>query len=274
MILEAAPVITAALTSHPTCVIDARLALLPLGLVAIARLQTEFEVWLPRELRQVLREASTYGRRPERLMPASPSGARQNNLSELEAVHGELALWEAWPVSAELSGLRLYHLGDRPDESVVPAGTDRGLDRRCEQLQRGLHQLECASGFDRELGDTLGACFRDALALAAALQRNHGFVLTRLERETDRQPVMLDYLSAWGVPSREVPRRGGPAARPLRDAVVRSGVGALSWCDVPLAAVHVALPGYPVVGEPDPDLEDGELAQAWARALVHWHRLS
>lgn len=276
MILEPAPVLTAALSGgRQACVLDARLVLSRLGLLAVARLQAELDVWMPAELRQVLRDSSTFRELPDRLVPRAiraPERAVRPGEEE-ETIRDELALWHAWPVSSELSALRVHYLGDRADESHTPPGLASGLQERCEQLQEGLDRLQRASQFDRPRGETIAACFRDALALAAALQRQSAFILSRTEGEGG-QPALLDYLAAWGVRAREVPRRGGRASLRVRNVIAHCGAAALSWCGVELAAVHVVLPGYPIAGGADPQLDPEQVARAWTSAEVHWYRAS
>lgn len=272
MTLEPAPVLTAALSvRRPACVVDARLALSRFGLLAVTRLRGDVHVWLPYELRQILRDTSAYQEYAQRL--SSPARRAADEIREIQA---ELALWRTWWSEAELSGPPLLYLGDHADECHTPPDTDRGLPERCEQLQRGLDRLARSAALEHPPGDTLAACFRDAVALAAALQAEGAFVLTRLEpgARAGAGPVLVDQLSAWGLRVAEAPSRGGPAATALRAVLARSGVSTLAWSGLRLAAVHVAVPGYPVVGGADARLDEVAMARVWTAAEVHWHEVS
>jgi hypothetical protein len=47
----------------------------------------------------------------------------------------------------------------------------------------------------------------------------------------------------------------------------------LSWAGIQLAAVHVIVAGFPVLGGADKGLDDDAVARLWGRASVFWHRV-
>src|SRR5262245_44476763 len=121
------------------CIVDARLALCRLGPLAVARLTSELAVWLPRELREILRDTRPYSTDPGRLVPrvfCAPI-RRMNAAAEAQAIGEALAQWDRLPENDELASLPLYYLGERADESFTPVAIDRGVRQRCEQLQAG-----------------------------------------------------------------------------------------------------------------------------------------
>jgi hypothetical protein len=256
------------------CVVDARLALSQYGQLCVARLARQFQVWLPQELHQILRNPRAYLDDPGRLVERPYCGALRNldNDGEAELVGRELSQWDRRPQEDDLAALPLYHLGDRADECLLPDEIDRRLRERCEQLQRGLHRAMNQSGYDLPRGEVAAACIRDAVALSAALEQYGAILLTRLESDEQGAPALCDYLDAWGVPILEAPRNG-PGVRWLRDALARTGLAPLTWAGVPLAVVHVFVGGFPVLGGVDRGLDDDAVARLWGTASIFWHRV-
>ena len=255
------------------CIVDARLALSPLGPLAVARLTSEFAVWLPRELREILRDTRPHSADPGRLVPrvfCAPI-RRINAAAEAQAIGEALAQWDRLPENDELASLPLYSLGERADESFTPVTFDRGVRQRCEQLQAGLDLVMRGSAYDLPRGGTVAACVRDAVALCAALQPCGAFILTRLEPDREGAPALCNYLDAWNIPTREAPSDSHQAVAHLHDALAASGMGPIAWAGVQLAAVHVVLSGIPVAGGADERLSHEAVADLWSRASVFWH---
>jgi hypothetical protein len=259
---------------RPPCVVDARLALGPYGLRVVASLTRVFEVWLPQTLRDVLREARRYVGAAGALVPrlATPALRGFDAEAEAAAVASELRLWERMPEEPELSALPIHFLGARSDECFTPAGSGPGLRERCEQLQRGLDLLLRRSDWDRGRHEEVSGCTRDGLALGAALAASGAFLLTRLERDGG-PPALLDYLDAWGLCAREAKERGGRIGAVLGGLIARAGLSPLAWDGVRLAAVHVLLPGLPVIGRGDARLDDAAVARQWQMSSLYWYEV-
>ena len=255
------------------CVVDARLVLDPLGLHTLTRLVGGFVVWLPRELREILREPGEWISRPEELMPrVSRPLMRGIDLEEEAAgAAGALAVWKDLPYSDEMASLAVHWVGDRADEHMLPAGTDSNLSRRCEVLESGLHLL----AQERDPGNTTpyAACVRGAAALAAALHAHGAFILTRLESDDQGPPSLCEYLARWGFEPGEIPESGGPLSRPLLEALGRCGLAPLAWAGCHLAAVHVLVPGFPLLASQKLRLPEDKVARLWERSVVRWHRI-
>lgn len=260
--------------SRTPCVVDARLALSRHGLLSVARLARDFPVWIPKELHRVLSDARPFLASPDRLTPSPYCGKlRQLDLqAEAEQIGEELSQWDRLPEDDDLASLPLYHIGERADECLIPPDIDRRVRERCEQLQRGLYRAMSRSGYDLPRGEVVAACVADAAALCAALEPYGAFILSRLEADAKKRPALCDYLDAWGVPVAEAPS-GARAVRWLRDSIARSGLGPVSWAGVPLTAIHVMLPGFPVLGGADGGLDDDAVERLWGRASVYWHRV-
>jgi hypothetical protein len=260
------------------CVVDARLALSRHGQVAIARLARGFPVWIPRQLQRLLRDTGRYledRSTVSRLVPrAYCQSLRQLDMaSEIDAIGRELSQWDRLPEEDALASLPLHYVGDRADECALSSDVDRQLRERCEQLQRGLYQAMTRSGYDLPRGEIVSECIADAVALCAALEPYGAFILTRLEADCQGNPVLCDYLDAWGVPVAEAPVTPEPAGRWLGEALGRCGMSPITWAGIPLVAVHVLVAGFPVLGHADKGLDDDAVAGLWADASVMWHRV-
>ena len=257
------------------CVVDARLALSRHGQLSVTRLARDFAVWLPQELHRVLSDTRTFLEDTSQLTP-SPYCASLRRLDmkvEADQVGEELSQWDRLPYEDDLAALPLYYLGERADECFTPPGTDRRLRDRYEQLQRGVHLAMRKSEYDLPRGRVVANCIADAVALCAALEPYGGFILTRLESDSKRCPALCDYLDAWGVPTTQVEDDAEEAVRWLSKALARSGLGPIGWAGVALAAVHVIVPGFPVLGGADRGFDDDGVARLWERASVFWHRV-
>jgi hypothetical protein len=82
---------------RPRVVIDPRLALSALGPFVVARLSAECIVWLPSELREILRASHAYREDPERLVPRVYGfGLRSlDRARDVEDVRESLVQWDA-----------------------------------------------------------------------------------------------------------------------------------------------------------------------------------
>ena len=192
--------------------------------------------------------------------------------AEADVIGEELSQWDRLPQEDDLASLPLYYLGERADECFMPPDVDRRVRERCDQLQRGLYHAMTRSGLRPAPRRDRGGmhCRRGgALRRPRAVRR---FILSRLESDARSRPSLCDYLDAWGVPVAEAPSGARPV-RWLRESLARTGLAPVSWAGIQLAAVHVLVPGFPVLGGADNGLDDDAVARLWERASVFWHRV-
>jgi hypothetical protein len=252
------------------CIIDARLALSRGGLLAVASLASmaSLDVWLPRELRELIRQPLAFLNAPGLLRPLLDAQPGE----DLEILRRELSGWERFMANSGLARLRLFFLGDRSDESAIPLGTDDRLSCRCELLQRSLDALPCRATSDPQSA-LVADCSRDALSLSAALLPRRAFVLTRVGSGRDESPAICEYLRARGIRVPQLPHEGGSSSRSLRAALAHGGLGTLAWAGVRIAVLQVVMPGFPAVlgsSERDP----AELSRVWLDTDVFWHEVT
>lgn len=124
-------------------IIDAHLALAPLGLLRTMRLARTTRVWLPRSLWSLLDNDALYRRHPERL-------SRRPHRA-LARMADQMPMWrQAWHYGRLAADV--HWIGDARYEGSAPERGDPGLFQRFEACRAGL---DCAGGpvGDDPLGD-------------------------------------------------------------------------------------------------------------------------
>jgi hypothetical protein len=221
---------------HPprtSVVIDPRLALSPFGTLILARLSAHLAVWIAPELCELLRSGHVYRDEAERLLPSGGEPA-----VETEAVRESLDEWATF-FAGDGPPSRAYYLGERPREGLLPSDVDASVHERFEGFARSLDSAMSASDYDLPRGALISSCFRDTVALAAALVHTPTFILSALEANEDAAPSICRYLEAWKLPVSDVSGRAGADAAALRDALATASLGPVRWSGVSFAAVHV-----------------------------------
>src|SRR5262245_32755571 len=129
----------------PACILDARLALAPGGLLLAVRLARVMQVWLTREFWSLIDSAFVL-----------PLNGPKDTLHELH-------LWHSAWVAGNLQGA-FHWVGDARRESALPENTDNDLLARFEYLDEALLQATEAHG--KCFLGRLAECGRQSLALA------------------------------------------------------------------------------------------------------------
>ena len=137
-------------------IIDATLALAPLGLLPTMLLARTTCVWLPRSLWSLLDNDALYHKHPERL-----SGRPHATLARMA---NEMPMWrQAWHYGRLAADV--HWMGDARYEGSTAARGDACLLPRFEACRAGLDAISGPIG-----DDSLGACATDEVAIGAALQ--------------------------------------------------------------------------------------------------------
>jgi hypothetical protein len=274
------------------CVLDPHLALSPFGLLLAQRLSSEFDLWLVRELWQILDNTQFYLLEPERLVPVAPGKAPSKaQASSNGSLRDTLAQWDLARTETDLGGLKLYWIGDAVSESLLPSRVDPHLVSRFEILASSLDDR--ARKLPAESENIFIDCFRDAAALTAALSSHRAFILTLQAPDgsspPDRtEPFICSYLRHyWRMRCTRL--ETNRQVRMERDVVLpvltRAGATELMWAGLKLAAVHVLAPRSVVIprvsdrsdsfAEVPPPEDDTTLrVDWWNGALSFWYSLS
>lgn len=249
------------------CVLDARLALAPGGLLFALRLAREMQVWLPRAFWALVDSAYLYGCDSDvRREPRRRGGVLDAQNAD------ELRLWHAAWFDGSLEGAFNW-CGDARRESVLPEGTKTDAVEQFEYLDLALgdNELEVTA----DAAGPLAVCGRQAIALAAMLAPEPAAVLTRSAGDGD-PPLLGD---ARDRPLR-CERYDGPDRRSLTSFAhgPRAGIALahLRLTGVAVAAVHVVAPFALGRRRDDRDEmapEPGSLPDPWRDAKLVWHPL-
>ena len=245
--------------------LDSDLALHELGLLLASRICNEFDLWLVREFWEILDSTEAYLEHPEWLRPsASSSRGPEGNTQHKADLTGIFAQWETWRLERDLAGLKFYWIGDAMRESLLPKDIENNvvhryqvlassLDARIARLNLPTAGKGIGNEPERRPYDTLTECFRDAVALAAALTHQQGFILThtgeeRVSGKVDPKPAICRYLESWGI--RCAPAANGKismGAAYLAPILTGTGVCELLWAGLNLSAVHLVVPKATII---------------------------
>ncbi|SFO57441.1 hypothetical protein SAMN03159463_02320 [Mesorhizobium sp. NFR06] len=257
----------------PNIVIDAPLALSPMGLLVTVVLSQSARVWLPRGFYTLLDNDEYYRRRPDQMAGSwfHPE-TREAHLKELTL---ELEPWRrAWQ-NGRLSS-RVHWIGDAQYESALPEREQTALLPRFEG---------CCAALESRISDQLGTaapldeCARDAIALTAALQPDSAYILTAAGTGPGKPPL-CDYLDLLEFPASRhagaLPGWANPAFWPALAPLAASGRSAAIVQIV--APVILALPdGWTETdwALEDPTSHDEETPDdPWRNACALWHELA
>lgn len=250
-------------------VVDAALALSPMGLVTTMALTQGARVWLPRRMLTLLDNDRLYRATPTHMggawLPETDREARLGMMAD------ELPTWQrAWHYG-RLSA-RVFFLGDAHYESVLADRQDRTLLPRFEH---------CAAALDARLAlegsvpvAPLEECARDAVALVVALQPEPAYILTL--GDPPGVPALCDTLERLGF----VVRCGPPAMGGLSIDLLDRALAPFATAGGEAALVHVAAPGALALpdafdeGEWSLDEQDGADGEVWRHACALWQRVA
>jgi hypothetical protein len=222
------------------CVLDPVIALSHYGVLIAENMGKEIELWVVRELWNIVNNAEFYSQKPELVTP-------QNIINKKNVFAAEttwsLKEWKKTKQEKDLARLGLYWLGDNLQESLLPINkpieffgqweaSASALDKRNEQIVKE--------------SDVLTLALRDTLALAASLKS--AFVLT-YQPPTDfaenSSPTICEVLKNWGISYQVFNKRNPIVAierQYIRQLVIRAGLGKLLLAGVNLAVFHLVLP--------------------------------
>lgn len=269
-------------TKRRACVLDTHLALSPYGLLLAQRLSSELDLWLVRELWQILDNTEYYLSEPDQLRPAGAAVP-----ADAESLRTTLTQWEVARTETDLAGLNIHWIGDALSESLLPARVDPHLVSRFETLARSLDKRVARPS--NAHASVAVDCARDAVALTVALMPYRAFILTARSDGNGAapdEPGLCAQIRAWGL--RCYPLGTNARIQLEREFVVpmfgRAGVAELMWAGLKLAAIHVLAPkavmvprtyGDPLAADLDATCEEVPPPEAdwWSGAVSFWYPL-
>jgi hypothetical protein len=290
-------------TKRCSAILDIDLALSSFGLLFALRLSEAFDVWLVRELWDILDNTTVYRSKPDLLFPSEPE-ANSGTFAEGAAVRDIpeiLEQWETARVESDLGGFKIYWVGDAMRESLFPKGLDTYLVYRFEKLAKCLdskaensQRVGPAYGRGEHAEPAFLRCFREAASLAAALTQYRSIIFTRRALHQEQkangipvsEPLICSYLRQWGIATRQVSQSSKlPILSGLLAPVfANTGITELIWGGLDLAAVHILAPNAVTLTLPRnkepyfneslpmfPAMEEDPNTNLWDGASAFWY---
>jgi hypothetical protein len=268
------PLQVRAADGFPTCIIDARLALAPGGLVLALQLSRIIPCWLTRRFWELVDGAYFYRSYPGELVSDCDDDAG------VDAVVDALVTWHTAWLNGGLEG-SFHWIGDARRESALPIHCCGEVISRYERL---AESFPAADEAERAV-EPLALCGQEAFALAAALTVDAPIILTVVPARRDRTPILCSLASKaahidvhgpsdWSADTAWTDRILPDRIRPL--------VRQLGHLGTRIAAVHTLAP-QALVLPPSPPPEDVVEADRservpdrslWKSAHIFWHELA
>ena len=230
---------------HWSCTLDPVLALSQFGVLLAENLGKELEIWLGRELWNILNNIDFYIQQPELIIPKRIASEKRFDEGRpvLEETLLSLKAWERLRRKTDLARLNLFWLGDSLKESFLPKSRTLELFGRWEFIARLLesHSIQFQS-----TDTVLSLAFRDTVALAASLGST--FILTYQSPEdldNNVPPAICQALENWGIICQALTPDDPIVIRErnyLRQLLIRAGLAKLLWADLHLAVLHLVVP--------------------------------
>lgn len=224
-----------------SCVLDPAIALSHHGVLIAENMGKEIELWVVRELWNIVNNAEFYSHRPELITP-------QNIINRNGAISTEIVWalkeWEKEKQHKDLAKLGMYWLGDSLQESWLPYNKPAEFFGQWEAMASALDWRNQRIGKGKD--DVLSLAFRDTVALLASLKS--AFILTYQlpsEFSNNSSPTIFKVLENWGIPCQMLSQRNPVVAMErqyLRQLIVRVGLSKLLLAGVNLVAFHLVIP--------------------------------
>lgn len=223
-----------------SCVLDPAIALSHHGVTIAENMGKEIELWVVRELWNIINNAEFYSHRTELITPKTIN-TRQSIVAE---IIWSLKEWEKTKQEKDLARLGVYWLGDNLQESFLPSNKPVEFFKRWEALAKALDKRnESIPSDDSEI---LTSAFRDTIALTVSLKS--AFILTYqspTEFDNGFSPPICEMLKTWGISCQAINKRNPIAAMErqyILELIVRAGLGKLLLAGVHLAVFHLVIP--------------------------------
>jgi hypothetical protein len=231
------------------CVIDPALAMSQYGVPLITQLSRVMELWVVRELWHILDNSDLYLQRPELITPKGSPLVKtpEQERKALEETFWALKAWQQFRTGTDLAGLKLFWLGDKPQESFLPQDVDLEIFGRWELL---ANLLDAQTNQPQSKDYILPLAFRDTMALTISL--GSAFILTYQPPSEDSEqncpPEICRALETWGIPCQYLTAQDSMVAIErdfLHHLLIRTDTAKVLWAGVRLAVLHLLVPVVP-----------------------------
>lgn len=218
-----------------SCILDPCLALSPYGITLVKELKEVMELWVVRELWQILDNSHLYLQKPE-LITSQNIKIFERGQTSLEEICCSLREWENFRLETDLAKLNLFWLGDSPQESFLPKTRNLAIFWHWESLVQSLDDR--IKNF-QTIDDLLPLAFRDSIALATSL--GSAFILT-CQNPSNSLPAICQSLEDWKIPCEMLTPNDSVVMIErdyLRQLFVHTGLTRLLWAEIHLCVLHL-----------------------------------
>ena len=272
-----------------SCVIDPVLALSEYGVPLIQQLGKYMELWVVRELWNILDNPTFYLNQPDLITPKglATRNSPQQERRALESTLASLKAWATFRSETDLSGLGLFWLGDSLKESLLPDNQSLDLFHRWEAIAATLdHELD----LQPTRSSILSLAFRDTIALTISL--GSAFILSyhpTTDFEEPHPPEICRTMETWGLICQTLSPEDAMVIRErgiLQQLLVSTGLAKYLWAGNNLAVVHLISPvglyqlrgPLPISQESPRSIEQREKASGlthriWQKTKGSWYVL-
>jgi hypothetical protein len=225
-----------------SCVLDPAIALSHHGFLIAENMGKEIELWVVRELWNIVNNAEFYSHRPELIVPKSTVSNKHILVAE---AMWSLNEWSKEKQQKDLAKLGMYWLGDSLQESLLPENKPVEFFGQWEAMASALDRKNEQTAKNQN-NDILTLAFRDTAALVASLKS--AFILTYqlpADFSNDNAPTICKVLESWGISCQILNRRNPVVAMErqyMRQLIVRAGLGKLLLAGVNLVIFHLVIP--------------------------------
>jgi hypothetical protein len=232
------------------CVIDPSLALSHYGSLIVENLGKEVELWIGREMWNILKNIDFYLHRPD-LVISQHRTYEETLISEiqvLDEVFWSLKEWKRVRQNNDIARLGLFWLGDSLQESFLPPNRTTKVFKHWEKL---AHSLDNYISQPQSSENVLTSALRDTVALSVCL--GSASILT-YQLPTLRQDIIPDIgltLENWGIPCQMLQANEPMVAierQHLHQSIVDTGLAKLLFAGVKLAIFHLVIPAVNISG--------------------------
>jgi hypothetical protein len=220
-----------------SCVLDPALALAtPFGASLVRRLGGLMDLWMVRAFWQVLDSSEYYRKHPRALALGQDE----------DIIRRQLGAWERIRARSDLTGLRLFWIGDNQSESHLPEHAEPDLVQRYELLCESLERRPRPKvRLVRPLFDEQSAVAIEIASLASAL--HPVIVMTHWPSGDGSAPRLCRDLANLGLDCQAVAPETGDALAAIErnylcHLLVHAGATPLFSAGLRLAVVHILAP--------------------------------
>ncbi|HHP7232250.1 MAG TPA: hypothetical protein ACFCUY_15490 [Xenococcaceae cyanobacterium] len=226
------------------CVLDPSLALSYYGSLIVENLSGKAELWIARELWNIIRNTDFYLHRPELIIFEHQSSQKTflNERNTLEEIFWSLKEWNRVRQSSDIARLGLFWLGDSLQESLLPSHSSTETFWHWETLAHSLDNYIIKPEYKENV---LTSAFRDTVALAVSLGSASILTYQLSSSDQDAIPDIGLTLENWGIPCRRLQAQEPMVVverEYLRQLMVNAGLAKLLWAEVKLAILHLVIP--------------------------------